>query len=447
MRYGKTNNKGYSLIELVLTIAIFSIIMVSIILMMRSSLATYKDGLFETSMQEEAQIVANQVADLLVDAKSVSGGGGTYTIGTAEGTNAKLEQIGNKLYYNDDHLLSDQLKADPGSFNISGLEHRDSSDKASTYDNSAIVTISLESNGKSYVASKEVYFRNKIEDIAYDGGAKVDTPFDVSGKSTISSGTPNPDDENFPVLRFQPVDISAMCDIVYDAELSDPAKGYFQDLGSTSSANSMITNALPGKTPMHYVLKLAPAYETASGFDDSFSGDAYFIKGKDSKGNDKTVYLTLDAVSLDEQAGVFTIKYNTDEYGDNGYPTYIEAKGISINDAISSLGGITYTAKIKSNGTTKYTYSDKSVLHTTTPYVKGITSKGSTPTGGSLPLVIAGDPLTSGMEMSTTKCSRIDFLENNANKNTIDVDFKIDGRTYSVSYYITYSGGTLEYMP
>ncbi len=449
MRSKSSNNKGYSLVELVITIAIFSIIMIAIIMMMRSTLASYRDGLFETSMQEESQMVANQVADILIDATSVSGGGGTYTIGTPEGV-VTLAQTGKTLTYNGTHIISDQLKE--GSFVISGLNQRGSADKTSTFDNTAVVNISIESNGNTYEASKEVYFRNKVEDVAFDDtGKKINTPFDVAGGSTISSGGGGGDDDTCEVLRFQPVDISAKYDIVYDAKLSEGAggaKGYFQDIDSTSSANTMITNPISGKTPKHYVLKLASAYETASGFDDHFSGDTYYVEGLNSKGDPVKVLLSLDAVSLDNGAGIFYMKYNTDEFGSNGYPTAINAKGISINDALdsSNLGSITYTAVVKSNGTQKFKYENKNVLRTTDPYVKGITNKGDSPDSGSLKLVIAGDPLTSGMEMSTTKANRIDYLEDNSKKNTIDVEFNIAGKKYSVKYYMSYSGGTLEYF-
>ena len=41
-------DKGYTLIELILTLAVFSIIMLAIIAMMRTTLASYRNGLFET---------------------------------------------------------------------------------------------------------------------------------------------------------------------------------------------------------------------------------------------------------------------------------------------------------------------------------------------------------------------------------------------------------------
>ena len=114
----RKNNKGYSLVELLITMAIFSIIMIAIILIMRTSLVSYKDGLFETTMQEEAQIVANQVSDLLVDARYITSTGSTnsdgdltYGFKSAEGIYFTLTFEGNNLWYNGkgNQLLSNQI--------------------------------------------------------------------------------------------------------------------------------------------------------------------------------------------------------------------------------------------------------------------------------------------------------------------------------------------------
>ena len=63
----RLNNKGYSLVELMLTLFIFGIVMVGIALIMRTTTVSYKDGNAEVTMQTEAQIIANQVEELLVD--------------------------------------------------------------------------------------------------------------------------------------------------------------------------------------------------------------------------------------------------------------------------------------------------------------------------------------------------------------------------------------------
>ena len=63
----KKNNKGYTLVELMLTLLIFSVIMISIIMIMRTTIVSYKNGLTEASVQENAQIAINQISNILVD--------------------------------------------------------------------------------------------------------------------------------------------------------------------------------------------------------------------------------------------------------------------------------------------------------------------------------------------------------------------------------------------
>ena len=60
------NNKGYSLVELLITIAIFGMVMIGIAMIMRTSSVSYLDGTREVAVQTEVQIVANQVEELLL---------------------------------------------------------------------------------------------------------------------------------------------------------------------------------------------------------------------------------------------------------------------------------------------------------------------------------------------------------------------------------------------
>ena len=193
------SNKGYSFVELILTLAIFSVVMLAIILMMRSSLVSYKNGLFETELQEEAQIIATQVADLLVDATSYEGvivdGAGNVIGYSFEGpvndndgvAEFSIRFDGDKLVYvqgGDVQPLSDMVNnkykdetKDDGSietklavkgFYIDGLNKKDESEGSGdnvVRDNAAHITIHVEGKeGRDYTVEKDVYFRNSIED-------------------------------------------------------------------------------------------------------------------------------------------------------------------------------------------------------------------------------------------------------------------------------------------
>ena len=65
-------NKGYSLAELLVSIAIFSVVMVSIITVMRNVSVTYRNENAEVNLQENSQMLLAQMEELLVDCKSVS---------------------------------------------------------------------------------------------------------------------------------------------------------------------------------------------------------------------------------------------------------------------------------------------------------------------------------------------------------------------------------------
>lgn len=66
------NNKGFSLIEIIIAIAIVSIVSVAIVLAMTSSSRVYSRSSVEAQMQSEAQLVANAVSEIGIDASNAS---------------------------------------------------------------------------------------------------------------------------------------------------------------------------------------------------------------------------------------------------------------------------------------------------------------------------------------------------------------------------------------
>lgn len=61
------NNKGYTLVELLVTLAVFAIIMAEIGSMMMNSSKLYRNGTYEVELQTEAQQIVQQMEELLVD--------------------------------------------------------------------------------------------------------------------------------------------------------------------------------------------------------------------------------------------------------------------------------------------------------------------------------------------------------------------------------------------
>ena len=63
----KLNNKGLTLMELICAIAILAIVTASIGSVMVVSARSYQRDSDEVSLQQEAQVTANQIADLVID--------------------------------------------------------------------------------------------------------------------------------------------------------------------------------------------------------------------------------------------------------------------------------------------------------------------------------------------------------------------------------------------
>ena len=348
----KKNNKGYSLVELVITLAIFSIIMLAIIMMMQTSMESYKDGLFETTMQEEAQIVANQVGDLLVDAKAFNSSSGStgsksYSFTGPEGS-FTLSQEGKNLLLNGD-LLTDQLDVSDG-FSIEGLDKRVSGDTTTVYDNAVVVRVNINYQDRTYELKKDVYFRNNIE----DNGLATDAeyyPFDASHGPSKVGGSGGSTDKLATVLRYSPYDVSAEYDLIADAELSTAAQSVFElDISNNNTVNAANIGSLDAK---HVKVKVNETYQKKSGF--SFGtpdgSEDYYIEGKNSKGEDIKVTLKSAPVSFDSGAGIFNHYYEND-VNENGYPTHVDVKGIHINDALKNGLKIKYVETL-TRGATK----------------------------------------------------------------------------------------------
>lgn len=61
------NNKGYTLVELLVTLAVFAIIMAEVGSMMMNSSRLYRNGTYEVELQTEAQQIVQQMEELLID--------------------------------------------------------------------------------------------------------------------------------------------------------------------------------------------------------------------------------------------------------------------------------------------------------------------------------------------------------------------------------------------
>ena len=372
----KKNNNGYSLVELIVTLAIFSIMMVSVILIMRTTIVTYRDGLFEAEMQEEAQIVANQVSDLLLDAEKYEGPG-TFSYTDSEEVNhsgskwtfrgvgsqqfeIRYDVDANKLLYWSSASGEQTLAENVSDFSIYDIYTRDSENE-DVMDNMGSIKVVIKgrdsSEKREFEAEKQVFFRNNIEN-AYESPEegmpdKLDI-FDVSHMDPNSGEDEDDPDalDEVTMLRFDSLDLSADYNFVSDISFSVDAAKYF-DLVTLD--DSLVTKAPSGIEPKHY--KIVPKDALNADFslnsehlDCYITGTTLELKsaGKDEGGSyvqaewvkkeNRKIKLNFDTVSIDPGTGVISVNYDNGVLAvtENGYPTNILVKGININQALKN---------------------------------------------------------------------------------------------------------------
>lgn len=182
----KLNNKGLTLMELICAIAILAIVTASIGSVMVVSARSYQRDSDEVSLQQEAQITANQIADLVIDstagvkyscplgdylseadaiaAGAVTGGDRTLSIdGNGVRYVVSFREADNKIYYAE-HILNpdgtstptgagEQLMAE--NVKLFAADIRNFSDSGYME-----LTLGFEKNTKTYVAAFTITARN-----------------------------------------------------------------------------------------------------------------------------------------------------------------------------------------------------------------------------------------------------------------------------------------------
>ncbi len=181
----KRNNKGYSLVELLITIAIFGMVMIGIAMIMRTSSVSYVKGNSEVAMQTEVQIVANQLEEMFVDADNAIAKSYITSGELAGFPYWKIPKGGYNYYVCFDSVENEllfQKRASGGGvlvnrnawslmaeyvtgFDVSGWEQRqDDVEPTAACDNKITFELAMDNNGYAYEVSRDVFFRNAIED-------------------------------------------------------------------------------------------------------------------------------------------------------------------------------------------------------------------------------------------------------------------------------------------
>lgn len=116
----KKDNRGLSLVEILCAIAIFSMIAAAIGTVIVLSSRTFRRGVSETSLQQEAQLVANRIGTIVQDAckAEFDEGAKTLTLTTNENKVYTISLSGQELVYSDDTMSGAKLAEKIQSFSV-----------------------------------------------------------------------------------------------------------------------------------------------------------------------------------------------------------------------------------------------------------------------------------------------------------------------------------------
>lgn len=328
----KKNNKGYTLVELLVSIAIFAIVMLGIMSIMRSTSVLYQHGQQEVRLQEEAQIAVNQIEEILIDLddriyeSNSTASQREYHIFKYDGTYG-IKQSGDQLFFKkvaSGGVISDangwQLLAEGvEDFKITGIDYNGGGVRT-TGDNRVAVSVSLKSGKYEYTAEKDVYFRNAIEN---------ETPFtQPEGSTSAGAGDANPFTHAYEVRRGEALDLFEEFGILTDVSLitfSSINPTVYYELINTPATGNMIcdSNIIKVGSGVANILSEVP--------EDYMIG----VQGKTEDGTVVKVQLTTKTACIirDIEKFQFTVSGPTNA----GSPKWVEFQGMDLSsDEITS---------------------------------------------------------------------------------------------------------------
>ena len=439
------SNKGYSLVELLVSIAAFSIIMVAIVSIMSSTMNTYKQATLDVELQEEAQVAANIIEEMICDATDISGGSGTYSFKVGSENHALKYNATKKAITIDDEVICKDVAA----FSIDNWQgsstfvtteavlDEDGNPTGETKDfnnaafNQAKVNIDLENKETSYSLSRDVYFRNEVEENDFHSIENL------GGSSEII--VVDPSSKSYALNRYDYVNMSDLFQIRYGAILqvqegsawkkTDGSNIFVlesEDISSSYSKNSdtftyYLTTGDSGNSD--HVNPTSGKIYRLSGYANKASYDADPKHGDDdTRDNAVNVILSIPKV------GLSTGDYNVVNYHSTGTcngeglnACVIPIEGINPNNAIKA--GVTITSTCKIGGTTS---GSKTLSHQSG--IVEYSSNAYSGLPGGAQLGIAPDPYSNSFVVMSGNPA------NTANDNAnVTFSFNIGGKTYSTN--------------
>lgn len=182
------NNKGYTLVELLIAMGIFGIVMLEIFNMMNNTSKLYLNGTYEIDLQAEAQQIVQQMEELMIDAEVSVSVNGAFNSDSVSQNGNYIEIINHDVTYKIEYEVVDSAVQDRfdesktyqyGNIYLSAI-NSDGSSMANhelmgeyvecitmnmdEYESASKITLEflLRNNMYSYNTSKDIYLRNDI---------------------------------------------------------------------------------------------------------------------------------------------------------------------------------------------------------------------------------------------------------------------------------------------
>lgn len=349
----KKSNKGYTLAELLVTIAIFSIVMVGVCSIMTNSMKAYNVSTNDVSIQENSQIVTNQLEELLCEADSLGGDLSTGYTFSSKGENYLLSyNPGNHELSLSKGSSSNKIAENVTSFEIEGWN--------SGHDNSFIIKMTMDNTqsgkvaaGTSYTVEREVYSRNDPEDSDF---------YDIKYlKESISGAGPSPTGNAIAkkVKRYEDLNLTSECQIHYPGHLykytSDPEDPsdrtetdlYFDVVVSDDGFSNTTTGYAGSKSVI-----LRPKNGVNTTFSNALGGNKLCYVGYKSWDDGAgvgvgEVVVTLDVDNVQFLDSNTVYQHHQAASTNNGIHIPIEVEGININEALKAGVSVSYSYDIK----------------------------------------------------------------------------------------------------
>ncbi len=347
----KKSNKGFSLVELLVAVAAFSIVMIAIISLMSSSSISFRNESMEVDLEKDSQILLAQVEELIVDCKAISRSGNDYTITNNDGSTTTLKYVGTNVLMNDE-LLANNISG----FQINGLKATDG-----LSDNTCVVDVKYLSKaggntGKefTYHGSKQVYFRNDL-----DGVLAASLP-------DLDSAAPGPgtSDEKILVLgRYEVVNLYSRFGLATvnswtptgndGIAFCDPTK-----VDSTTKGLTSVEYLSSGSTSLYITTNATSNKSTNLSYSGVLKGYKAKPDGSADTTKEITVNVSVPIVKLQKGSGIIEVPTvtvnNSTSNGGGGFYSYLQFDGFCARDYEKYFSGkLSGKMVIKLNGTNK----------------------------------------------------------------------------------------------